>query len=168
MGEPRIIVVQLTDGSAAKVRVLTQHPEDDAANRDLYRAAALWGWADKQEERATIETDATKALAMIEQVVTAKMQRDHARREVVKVALRRQHNDSEIEEILRKCSPRDYLLIFNAAQNEEPNALISDWLIKQVQALALTPAELLGLCYSPEQLGSLLAWPTSDGEPTVT
>jgi hypothetical protein len=168
MAEPRILEVDIAPGLTAKVRVLSQHPEDDEARRQLYRASALWDWADKQVERAGIEVEPAKANPLIEQVANAKLERDKARREAVKVALRTKQSDTETEEILRRCDDRLFLLIFNACQGIDPREVLADWLVKQVTALKLTPAELLGVCYTPETLASYLPGLTASSMPTVS
>lgn len=163
----RIIEVPVVPGVVAKVRVLSQHPEDDDARKQLYRATAYWTWADKQIERAEAEPDATKSAVLIEQSVTAKLERDKARREAVKVALRKQQNDDEILELFKQCPDRAYLLILDAVQGEDPTLTVGAWIRQHVEALKLTPAELLALCYAPEQLQSYAMPPTAGTPPNA-
>lgn len=168
MADGRFVKVEITTGVTANVRVLSQHPDDDAARRDLYRASALWDWADKQIERATAEADPVKATTLVDQVVDAKVLRDKARRAAVQVALSQQHSGEEVERILRQCTDEMFLLLFNAAQGINPREVVADRLVRLVKQINLTPAEMLAVCYEPAQWQSLFTPPTENSAPTVT
>ena len=129
----------------AQVRVITMHPDDKPAMRQLYRANNLFECCRKQklflfggESEAgepispRFDADLKKTLGSITVLSDLESERDNALTELFGLVLAHKHSREEIEKIVRSCTVTEYMRLFYAAQGVD---------IQPVSTSSLPPSE---------------------------
>lgn len=122
VGGTRYINVPCEKGIVAKVRVVSEHPDDDSSKQALYFYSYLDEKITADREALKNEQNAEKIKARLKALSELTVERDRARRSVLDNQLKDHHSGEEIKEILGMSTSENLLQIqlMNAVWGYQP------------------------------------------------
>lgn len=129
MADARYATVPMADGQEARVLVVSMHPDDAAAMRQLYLAEFVWDQCDATNKALVGKTGGADEKS-VEALVELKLQRNAALRRLFGLVMANHHTGEQIEGMMRSCSENTATEIFLAAKGNRDLLLQLDERLK--------------------------------------
>lgn len=109
--ERRYIAVVVNDKLTAQVRVVSEHPEDDADRELLYTQSNVSQHLQAQLELVSAMDDVEKEIKRLTDLAKMRIKRDGIRQKLLRSRLSDKHKGEEIDAILSACDGNNGLMV---------------------------------------------------------